>query len=113
MAQLLDKFSIISHDKQAFRIGVKASHIVQVAQLGRQEIINRTFRPLSLAAAYKTTRLVEQDNGMFFGNHVVSVQFYKIFGGNPYAGRFNNLAIHFHSTFYDQLIRCTAGINSA
>jgi len=57
MRQTQGEFSIIGQEKQSFRVVIQASHGIQIAPLGRQQIVNRRARALVGTRAFVMAKL--------------------------------------------------------
>ena len=109
----LGQFPLVRHDQEAFGIGIQPSHVIQMAQARRQQVVNSAYGPLGFTAAYVPARLVQQHHNLLHGSHVTAVHLHEILLRHPHSGRINNLPVHFHASFLNQSVSHPAGINAA
>ena len=109
----LGQLPFVRHDQEAFGIRIQPSHIIQMAQTRRQQVVNSAYGPLGFTAAYVPARLVQQHYDFFHGGHVATVHLHEILLRHPHSGRINNLPVHFHASFLNQSVSHPAGINAA
>ena len=113
MGKGLGQLPFVRHDQEAFGIRIQPSHVIQMAQARRQQVVNSAYGPLGFTAAYVPARLVQQHYDFFHGGHVATVHLHEILLRHPHSGRINNLPVHFHASFLNQSVSHPAGINAA
>ena len=109
----LGQLPFVRHDQEAFGIRIQPSHVIQMAQARRQQVVNSAYGPLGFTAAYVPARLVQQHHNLLHGSHVAAVHLHEILLRHPHSGRINNLPVHFHASFLNQSVSHPAGINAA
>ena len=113
MGKGLSQLSLVGHDQQALGIGIQAAHVIQMAQTGRQQVVNSADRALGLTAAHIATGLVQQHYDFLHGSHVAAVHLHEILIGYFHSGSINNFPVHLHTSFLNQSVSHPAGINAA
>ena len=113
MGKGLSQLSLVGHDQQALGIGIQAAHVIQMAQTGRQQVVNSANRALGLTAAHIAAGLVQQHYHFLHGSHVAAVHLHEILIGYFHSGSINNFPVHLHTSFLNQSVSHPAGINAA
>ncbi len=113
VADALAERAVVGEDEQALAVGIEAAHVVGVAVLGRQQVVDGAYCTLRLAAADVATRLVEQQHNFFLRGGSVAVHLHKVGGQNAQAGRVDGLAIHFDTAFGNEAVGGAAGFIAA
>ncbi len=109
----LSQLSLVGHDQQTLGIGIQTAHVIQMAQTGRQQVVNSANRTLSLTAAHIAAGLVQQHYHFLHGSHVAAVHLHEILIGYFHSGSINNFPVHLHTSFLNQSVSHPAGINAA
>ena len=113
MGKGLSQLSLVGHDQQALGIGIQAAHVIQMAQTGRQQVVNSANRALGLTAAHIAAGLVQQHYHFLHGSHVAAVHLHEILIGYFHSGSINNFPVHLHTSFLNQSVSHPAEINAA
>jgi len=113
MGKGLSQLSLVGHDQQALGIGIQAAHVIQMAQTGRQQVVNSANRALGLTAAHIAAGLVQQHYHFLHGSHVAAIHLHEILIGYFHSGSINNFPVHLHTSFLNQSVSHPAGINAA
>ncbi len=108
VSYFLAESSLVSHDDQAFTVGVKTTNIVSVAELRKEEVINSTLSTLCFAAANKATWLVEQEYDFFHRGGAAAINLDEV--GREYTNTWgvDGLAVYFYTTFCNQAVGSAA-----